>query len=44
MAYIFGFFNSNVKYSLNGKEKNQCQEICNKVVENLANKLKGLGY
>ena len=43
-AYIFGFFNSNVKYRLNGKEKNQCQEICNKVVENLANLLKGVGY
>ena len=40
MAYIFGFFNSNVKYSLNGKEKNQCQEICNKVVENFANELR----
>ena len=43
-AYIFGFFNSNVKYSLNGKEKNQCQEICNKVVENLANNLKKMYY
>ena len=42
--FIFGFFNSNVKYSLNGKEKNQCQEICNKVVESLATALKGMGY
>ena len=43
-VFIFGFFNSNVKYSLNGKEKNQCQEICNKVVENFATELKGIGY
>ncbi len=44
IGFIFGFYNSKVYYKINGKEKKQNLELCNKVVENLALELKSLNY
>jgi len=44
IGFIFGFYNSKVYYKINGKEKKQNLELCNKVVENLALKLKSVNY
>ena len=43
-AFIFGFFNSKVKCTINKVEKTQCMDICRKVVESLAEDLKSLYY
>jgi len=42
--YIIGFFNGNKIYTCDGKKKNQCQVMCNTVVEELANELKDVGF
>ena len=43
-AFIFGFFNSKVKCTINEVEKTQCMDICRKVVESLAETFKSLNY
>ena len=43
-GYVFGFFNSNVDYKLNGISDNQNMKLCNKVVVELSNELKSQGY
>ena len=43
-AYIFGIFNSKIKYRLNGEERKQNLDLCNKVVEELAEALKSQNY
>lgn len=44
LVYIFGFFNSNNYYRLNGEPNKQNLHLCNKVVEELADELKNLNY
>lgn len=44
IGFIFGFYNSKVYFKMNGIAKKQNLEICNKVVENLALKLKSMNY
>lgn len=44
IGFIFGFYNSKVYYRMNGEAKKQNLELCNKVVENLALRLKSLNY
>ena len=43
-AYIIGVYNTSKKYNCDGKELPQSVGMCNTVVEDLANQLKGLGY
>ena len=43
-SYIFGFFNSNVNFRLNGKEDKQNLELCHKVVTELVEKLISMNY
>ena len=43
-GYIFGFFNSNVNYKLNGILNSQNMKLCNKVIIELANNIKSQGY
>ena len=43
-GYIFGFFNSNNYYRLNGEPHKQNLYLCNKVVEELADEMKKLNY
>ena len=43
-AYIIGIYNTSKKYKYDGKELPQGVGMCNTVVEDLANQLKGLGY
>ena len=43
-AYIIGVYNTSKKYKYDGKELPQGVGMCNTVVEDLANQLKGLGY
>ena len=44
IAYVFGIFNSKIKYRLNGEERKQNLDLCNKVVEELAEELKSVDY
>lgn len=44
LAFIIGFYDKNKFYKINGEKHNQCLEICNKVVEDLATRLKELNY
>ena len=43
-AYIIGVYNTTKKYKQDGKELPQCVGMCNMVVEDLANTLKGMNY
>ena len=43
-AYIIGVYNTSKKYKYDGKELPQGVGMCNTVVEDLANQLKGQGY
>jgi hypothetical protein len=43
-GYVFGFFNANINYRVNGKPFKQNMELCKKVVLDLANALKSQGY
>ena len=43
-AFIIGIYNRDKKYRYDGKELPQCVGMCNTVVEELANNLKGCGY
>ena len=43
-AYIIGVYNTTRKYKQDGKELPQCVGMCNMVVEDLANQLKGMNY
>jgi len=43
-AYVFGIFNSKRKYRLNGGEREQNLNLCNKVVQELAEELKSQNY
>ena len=43
-AYIIGVYNITKIYKYDGKEQSQCVGMCNTVVEDLANQLKGQGY
>ena len=43
-AYIIGVYNTTRKYKYDGKELPQCVGMCNMVVEDLANTLKGMNY
>ena len=43
-GYVFGFFNENINYRLNGKPFKQNMELCKKIVLDLANELKSQGY
>ena len=43
-GYVFGFFNANIDYRLNGKPSKQNMNLCHKVVIELANDLKSKGY
>ena len=44
LVYIFGFFNFNNNYKLNGEPNKQNLQLCNKVVEELADEIKKLNY
>jgi hypothetical protein len=44
LAFIIGFYDKNKFYKINGEKHNQCLEICNNVVEDLATRLKELIY
>ena len=43
-AYIIGVYNTSKNYKYDGKELPQSVGMCNTVVEELANQLKGQGY
>ena len=43
-AFIIGVYNTTKKYKQDGKELPQCVGMCNMVVEDLANTLKGMNY
>ena len=43
-AFIIGVYNTTKKYKQDGKEMPQCVGMCNMVVEDLANTLKGMNY
>lgn len=43
-AFVIGFFNSKVNYTMNDQEKKQNLQLCNKVVEELALELKSQNY
>ena len=43
-AFIIGVYNTTKNYKYDGKELPQGVGMCNTVVEELANQLKGLGY
>jgi hypothetical protein len=43
-AFIIGVYNTTKKYKYDGKELPQSVGMCNTVVEELANQLKGQGY
>ena len=43
-AYIIGVYNTTKKLKKDGKEQAQSVGMCNTVVEDLANQLKGQGY
>ena len=43
-AYVIGVYNTTKKYKQDGKEMPQCVGMCNMVVEELANQLKGMNY
>ena len=43
-AYVIGVYNTTKKYKQDGKELPQCVGMCNMVVEDLANTLKGMNY
>ena len=43
-AYIIGVYNTTRKYKQDGKELPQCVGMCNMVVEELANQLKGMNF
>ena len=44
IGFVIGFFNSKVNYTINDQEKKQNLQLCNKVVEELALKLKSQNY
>lgn len=44
MGFVFGFFNTKINYTINGKEEKQNSQLCNKVVEELALELIKLNY
>ena len=43
-AFIIGVYNTTKKYKQDGKEMPQCVGMCNMVIEDLANTLKGMNY
>ena len=43
-CYVIGVYNTTKKYKYDGKELPQCVGMCNMVVEDLANTLKGMNY
>ena len=43
-AFIIGVYNTTKNYKYDGKERPQGVGMCNTVVEELANQLKGLGF